>query len=285
MVWGRNQKREAHELLYLLKEESPNTGAGDFSVRARQIEEFLDTHEAPSNSRLRDELRWLREDARELFENQTPEVTQTARETPTVPEFIPDFAKGKREFVGMSGRHKIYVTAEYDQISLSRLYGQRTGRRITMFWDFNSAGRIETMRSMIFDARQERQLIIVPEDNSKDPNWIEATAQTQELPPEIKEIDQGLYFERKPWKQYQTLLRYGSGMAHELVENLWKDNVKQSDGDLKRNQIPLTRIVNDQTAVFMLDQCTRVIPEVWEEGSGLVTIKYAPNPEYNPTPQ
>lgn len=252
-----------------------------------QTRDRFDELGIPEESGLRDEL--LEAIDRAILHYDPPQnpQSQEPEQTAEIRQFIPDFAKGPRQFVGMAGKQKLHVTAAYDQLTISRLYGggnQGSEGRITLFWRFNSAGRIEQVAGKVFEKDEEETLIEVPQATSRDSDWNESLALTGEFPREIQSADVGLYFHKEPWKRQQTLLRYGHGTAKNVVLELQNGGVRGSSGALAKNQRTLQMLVNDETALHMLENCASIIPEVWTD-KGQTRIVYQRNREYEKTKQ
>jgi hypothetical protein len=188
-----------------------------------------------------------------------------------LPEGV-DFQLPKREYTGMSGNYQVVVRVVYDHIFLSRKYGRRDQPAIKVSWRFNEDGRIDLIDGRLLPEKTVHHIISVKDFESIETDWTDADAYYGRLPDRINIVNPG-FANRRFREKYQSLLRFGHAMMRDILSNLDDGNIRDSYvvGD---NQRQLREIVQDSTAMYLMDQAGQLLADVEMSGQNHMHVGY-----------
>ncbi|MBS3077647.1 hypothetical protein J4233_05240 [Candidatus Pacearchaeota archaeon] len=202
---------------------------------------------------------------------------ESAVELPRAPQIelpAPDFTLPRRDYVGMSGNTKVHFVLEKDSLIISRMYS----RQIILWWDFDEAGRITTVHAKPFDNREKVKVVeAFPKTDS--PDWHFGNLFLEELPRECSILNPG-FMAMPSAQQYAAIMRFGHGVAFDLLRHLDSGEIKDSF-QLNGKQQQLREIVEDPTAIHLAHKISQITPSVnYQPPSNSAQVIYQPNIRY-----
>lgn len=176
------------------------------------------------------------------------------------------YALEKNAYVGVSGKLKLMVTLDANYIVLSRVYQGET----KIAWTFNEQGRLNSIDAIEFYSNNIFNLIQITQPPQRD--WKMAEGRYFKMPGCVHCLNPG-FLSLPSTKQYESISRFGHKTALDLVNNLSKENIKDSYV-IKYNQRQLREIVEDHEAMSMIRKTCQLMPFVFLEDYGLIRIGY-----------
>lgn len=171
-----------------------------------------------------------------------------------------DFSRGERAYEGMSGKTKLRVTSIRDCLFVSRVYGTHRHTRIQITWGFNRFGRIGFIEGTLLPKKKELLLLEVVESEKLFLDYNEISLKAYDFPERMGKINPG-FNDYPSGKKLELLLRFGHSACMGLYYNIVLNNINYSKS-LSHTSGPLTEIIQDKEAIYMLNQAGLILPSV-----------------------
>ena len=140
-----------------------------------------------------------------------------------------------------------------------------------VWWNFNPEGRINSVHIRQFKPviAQVGTIETSPLEDKLD--WDLGEFEVRALPETCVAFNQGFLYRPKQ-KQHTSILRYGHATVSALIQKLREGQIE--DNKIQNGQRPLTAIVNDIPAMYIMNRAARIEPFTFGE-----KINYKPRVE------